>query len=370
MAGVPFNPLGQAKPWAVTDPTVRGQLFPVEWNQLTGDPRLAMPQVGLDMLAALALPGDVASGQVDPMGPEGLSRAAGFAANVAMPGLAGGAAQAATHGVDPNLLSIFAGPNSKTADLGRLEQAKKYVDELGYGMSPEETWNETGWFQGTDGMWRYEIPDPLYVGDKGVPPDSIAPWNQKAASGQVGQFLNHPELFAAYPELAQLGAEVSTGPFGGTKGLSFIKPAPIEGFYDHDMKFLKAAGPTQTDATSVMLHELQHAIQPIEGFAGGGNPQAMGQLIANLAPQADQQLLMPRPYDVYHSLAGEVEARNVQERFELMHNGRTFPLSTQDTPEHFQFSPQKMINAARSQTEREPLIEALRAFAQMKQMNQ
>lgn len=360
------------------------ELFPVAFSN-TGRAKWTLPGMAQDLLSALSLPGEVAAGKIDPMSDEGISRALGFTTSISMPGLAGGAAKAATQGLDPNLVSIFAGPKSATANLDALEMAKDMARrEL---ADPKDIWNETGWFQGADGMWRYEIPDTVMdQSRKGLNIDAqMQPyWEQLLAGsfgdthndpfaklaalgakmeqrgkivpveGPLGRLIYHPAVFEAYPELAGLSSRFSADASPAGSYTTGINPK------------LEASGPTTTDLNSVILHELQHGIQQREGFAGGGNPQAMGMFIRQLAPQADQQLSLPSPYDLYRALAGEVEARNVQTRFELGLQSE-FPMDTMDIPEHFQFSPQNLLTAARVATNdpimKQQLLDSLKALA-------
>jgi hypothetical protein len=111
--------------------------------------------------------------------------------------------------------------------------------------------------------------------------------------GDVEKYLPHQELFSAYPEVARYNLAQSQQ--------SRFNPATntVE------------IGKTVTDPRSVALHELQHAIQQIEGFAKGG------------------------PYsNEYKRLAGEAEARAVQARKDMpMESRRTsFPLESYDVP--------------------------------------
>ena len=57
-----------------------------------------------------------------------------------------------------------------------------------------------------------------------------------------------------------------------------------------------------------LLHEVQHAIQDIEGFAGGGNLSSL---------QSDENVTAKEAYDYYRKIAGEVEARNVSARINM-----------------------------------------------------
>lgn len=54
---------------------------------------------------------------------------------------------------------IFAGALSKTADLKKMDAAKELAKR---GVSRDEIWQKTGWFDDVDGNWKYEIDDSRY----------------------------------------------------------------------------------------------------------------------------------------------------------------------------------------------------------------
>lgn len=56
----------------------------------------------------------------------------------------------------PVSAAMFAGPGAKTANMGMLKRAE---DMKAGGKSAREIWDETGWFEGADGKWRFEIDD-------------------------------------------------------------------------------------------------------------------------------------------------------------------------------------------------------------------
>jgi hypothetical protein len=216
-------------------------------------------------------------------------------------------------------------------------------------LSPEQVndiFQSTGWFPGTDNRWRYEIPDNLTI--QGTMPNAPAAFAAANARGEtqlnpflegmlrhmgrslsdearaklnaklqantpikrqgtVEQFIDHPELFAAYPEAAQIPLKVTGKLDAAQEG---VRTPGVPGS-------IEAGGSTPTDITSVLLHELQHYVQEQEGFAGGGNPEATAQGLAELVPNAGEQLNYPHPYDIYRALKGEVEARQVASRYEL-----------------------------------------------------
>ncbi len=232
-------------------------------------------------------------------------------------------------------LFSFAGTKARTADLGKLDEAMA-LENIGRDSvpmrdgrvvgSPSDTHRSTGWHRGVDGRWRWEIDDSAAKVRMG--------WLAQAKAGgtTLDQVLDHPALFEAYPHLAQVRVRVvpSTREMGSydprTNVLTVRGGAAV---YD-------ARGPNSL--RSLLLHEVQHAIQSFEGFAGGGNikhaktmPEYQQFLMAaNAKGLTDAELRAA--YTVYHRLAGEVEARNVQRRagFTPEQRRRFTPTMTQD----------------------------------------
>ncbi len=157
----------------------------------------------------------------------------------------------------------------------------------------------------------------------------------------VGDVISHPKLFAAYPSLKTIPVYLQSGKGGGYH-------------LKHDI-LLIGEDAKLADIKSIILHELQHAIQHREGFAAGGNPNSFK--VADFATQlskAYQDFIKEHPeigalepvvkkmginsqeykdyklkmkelgwakkqaelsgFDKYQRLAGEVEARNTQAR--------------------------------------------------------
>lgn len=51
---------------------------------------------------------------------------------------------------------IFGGRLAKTADLQALRRAEEAARA---GVDPRKIWSDTGWAQGAEGKWRFEVPD-------------------------------------------------------------------------------------------------------------------------------------------------------------------------------------------------------------------
>ncbi len=239
-----------------------------------------------------------------------------------------------------NSLGIFGGRNAKTYPHSR-EPIAEYMEKSG--VSPDKIWEATGLGRGRDGKWRFEINDQNAT---------LKPYHgsMEFAVGEGNRAaMSHPELKAAYPD--QMDMRFSRLPPDNT----------MRGAYDPTSKAisLNMAGP---DPRSTMLHELQHAVQDIEGFSSGSNPAAHNYKISaadktkihridkslemirmreaalypkhaagdkSLEPElrslgdTQEKLLMMRreiggrlqsPYEQYRRNAGETEARNVQTR--------------------------------------------------------
>lgn len=160
-------------------------------------------------------------------------------------------------------LFSFAGPRAATADGHALITARSRIEA---GENAETVRKETGWFRGADGRWRFEIDDS--EARLGV-----------FKHGKLHQVLSHPKLFAAYPGLAdidvaiQYHGRVSGQKDGGSYSASAnrITVDVVDG-QDRGKK-----------ALSILLHEVQHGIQRIEGFARGGSPQMFRRPAAMLA---------------------------------------------------------------------------------------
>lgn len=319
-----------------------GTLLPVQRSQVTGAAKPAVPQAVGDIISALSLPGDVAAsgaagnvyqypdGTISPLAPEHIERAAGFPAEVSMPGLAAGAAKAAASGLDPNTLSIFAGPSSQTADLQMLKAA---LAGEARGVPKADIYDSTGWYKGRDGKWKYEIDDSELT-------TAVAPRNYGAMHGPAKELIYHPKLFEAYPDLEKVLTTLRLYPSAQKEG--YYQPAG-----GMDPPEIMAMGENPKDITGTVAHELQHAVQNIERFAGGGSPDEAGEVIRALAPNAALQLKLPAPIDLYRALMGEVEARAVEDRWQVPSQKKyNRPWESEDLPAHAQFRPSELIKAA------------------------
>lgn len=315
---------------------MRGDLLP--FMREDGELKLAWPQFVLDALDALKAPGDVVAGKEPD--PEGRA----FEMAMALAGLGGGTGAAL---LPENSLGIFAGGGSKTANNAALRAAHKMQKQ---GASPTDILQSTGWSRAKGDRWQYEIPDHeaklrLSVFEEGpiandFDVDSIfaSPYHTTGELvPDLAQFLpdilEHPELYAAYPSLQKVTLEDIM------YGVGTDYPNLGSGSYSHaaDSILAKGTGPTsasaQEDLLSVLLHEVQHAVQGREGFPTGGTPWAQGKAgKATLFPDLDE-------FEVYRRIAGETQARNVQTRKDWSPRMRRHvpPEASEDVPREQQW---------------------------------
>lgn len=159
----------------------------------------------------------------------------------------------------------FAGPQAATADTMALATAKARIEA---GEDAEAVRQATGWFKGADSKWRFEVSDAdAKLRTEPSDPDTYADLFDEAASRSngvpLGKVLDHPALFAAYPALQAVRVRANENAKADGTYSAADNTIEIRDPYSY-------AGGLDT-ALSVLLHEIQHGIQNIEGFASGGN---------------------------------------------------------------------------------------------------
>lgn len=196
-------------------------------------------------ISAMALPGDVLSGKVQPGSAQEIERAMDLAGLMVM-----GPAPVASKMAEGTLGS-FAGVKSKALPKEKLYEAQNMETS---GASADDIWEKTGFYKDkSDGRWKYEIND---QGARLVEKD----W-RGIETGDLKDFYDHPELFKAYPEL---------------KDVNFVSDTNYAGIgsYNESTNTLKINPQGHSDKVilDVIQHELQHKIQSIEGFSYGSSP--------------------------------------------------------------------------------------------------
>lgn len=207
----------------------------------TGAVDLMVPQTASDVVLSAAGP----LGRVAPR----VGRAA-LAAGGAMIGAEPSEAQA-----------IFAGEGAR----GARNMFWRARDMIQRRYNPEIVHHNTGVFRAPEGRLMFEIDDAAAR----LRPENL----ERSAAGSlyvpmfpktpltVGDVLEHPELYARYPQVAQTPVR--------STGFRF----DIEGSYNPDVNKIALRGGEPEQLRSTLLHEIQHNVQNIEKFAQGGNPQ-------------------------------------------------------------------------------------------------
>lgn len=126
----------------------------------------------------------------------------------------------------------------------------------------------TGWERGADGKWRYEMPDAKIKDMKDIGGGHIVKrfdddmlWN----GGKLSNVIDAPELFKAYPQLKDVRIETD----------AIMNDMPSNGEYNAKTNTITIHADELKYMNSILNHEIQHAIQYIEGFAKGGSPEQM-----------------------------------------------------------------------------------------------
>lgn len=244
------------------------------------------------------------------------------------------------------------------AAADKAEERNARMDNLSVARKMEEEKKDakaikmaTGWERGADGKWRYEIPDAKIKDTMNVGGGQIVKryeddmlWN----GGKLSDVIDAPELFKAYPQLK--GVRIDTD--------AIMNDMPSHGEYDSKTNTITIHADELKYMNDILNHEIQHAIQGIEGFATGGSPTTIRGEVKKRFNEVTKQIKQLRAegkedeakalieknrglYDAYmknddfnsyKSLAGEVEARNVQERMNMTPEERrkTLAESTED----------------------------------------
>lgn len=148
----------------------------------------------------------------------------------------------------------YGGLVAETADISLLDKAQKMENS---GKDSEDIRKETGWFRGYDGKWRFEIDDSKMEIEK-----ADKEYLKKYSSTLLGYLVKHNELFDAYPELKDIYIKVKD-----TNGEGDAYYSPGEKSITINSDSLNSL--SNTELKKVLIHEIQHAIQDIEGFTPG-----------------------------------------------------------------------------------------------------
>lgn len=113
--------------------------------------------------------------------------------------------------------------------------------------------------------------------------EAIPAPSRSAMQSVVGNVYSHPELYQAYPELAQTQFNIRHPKDMGVGGR-------FQGYYDGGVSVRDDIGYAMQSGKSLMGHELQHAIQNKEGFALGGNPSSAADFVGNMILENQEKI--------------------------------------------------------------------------------
>lgn len=214
----------------------------------------------------------------------------------------------------------FGGENARRADLEALDRAQD-VERRGVAM--ETIFQETGWYTGADGKWRFEIDDSgmeysrwgdMNRSDRAeyarfrelegrfidgtITQEEQAELRQLLDQGhgpgraeeqqtlRLADFLRHDELYQNYPQLRQATLRFADLPEG------------THGSYNTGTNTITLNNSLRDAPEDTLVHEIQHAIQSAEGFSGGSSPEywarreyETGDLVSNRLQQEYDQIL-------------------------------------------------------------------------------
>ena len=186
---------------------------------------------------------------------------------------------------------------SNTSQIGKLDDEaidtleKRFAStsEKSFFMETDKEFGK-GLFKLPDNKFRFEIDDrpaniKLNIGDDadalfseitGDALERVLPRTDMGITKQLSEFLDHKELFAAYPQLSKYPVKIKFDTNDAARGSFRPRDKQIT-INLADMRPLMSGKSTtgktlKKDIKSTLMHEVQHAIQEIEGFARGSNP--------------------------------------------------------------------------------------------------
>ena len=202
----------------------------------------------------------------------------------------------------------YAGKNANGANLDSLREAQEMQAA---GADMESIRKATGWHEGMDGKWRWEIDDskmeyhragdalfgrnhPEYAEQQRLEQKMLygeltdaeqarlraltETWGRERSrlservergNARLEDVLDHEELFRAYPQLRHV------------RVVSDETPKGVLGSFSAEGNQITISEELRDAPQDVLIHEIQHAIQNAEGFAKGSNRQYWEEKLTN-----------------------------------------------------------------------------------------
>ncbi|MEA1990334.1 MAG: LPD23 domain-containing protein [Pseudomonadota bacterium] len=212
--------------------------------------------------------------------------------------------------LEMRLKLMYMGESSVLADQEKLALAKAMLKS---GAPENDVRIQTGWLKGLDLKFRYEITDesaiffdpeslkaeiPLlkqYIEDtyqefqagnltkkqasqtftkieaRQLLLKDISKEASKTLNDRLGALFYHPELYASYPQLRHIKVRFSNEMSPESLGFAYIKNSPRDSsIYLNSSELFKRKQPLK-EIAYIILHEVQHIVQFIEGFSQGSS---------------------------------------------------------------------------------------------------
>ena len=198
------------------------------------------------------------------------------------------------------------------AAADHAEEVNTRIDNLSVAREMEEAKKDakaikmaTGWERGADGKWRYEIPDAKIKDTIDVGGGNIVKryeegmlWND----GKLEDAVDAPKLFEAYPQLKNIKIHTD----------AVMNYMPSNGYYNPQTNTITIHAADLKYLNSILNHEIQHAIQNIEGFAQGGNSKTVRSRIQKIIDDekdaSEYAKSNLKQYAALHMLASRLKA--------------------------------------------------------------
>lgn len=215
--------------------------------------------------------------------------------------------------------------------VAAIERFKEKHSENYTNEARDDIYINTGWWKGTDGQWRVEIPDMRIKKVDYLEPSTYN--GEDAELKLLGELVSNTRLFKAYPDLKRLPivflpdeSDQIKGARGVYNGYEILLPYDALTTLDPDDGEIRLT----REYIFTLTHEVQHAIQHIEGFAPGGNRKDNGSRnYPRLAGEVEARNAAFRYGGAYGSL---VSARQDEDTRRQMIESRMAPWQTEDVP--------------------------------------
>jgi len=251
----------------------------------------------------------------------GVGKAAESYANIAVPKIlekGGKPAEILVAMAEGSKSHIFIGPKAKIWNPKSNQVAKEMEKD---GLSPQEIWSETGNWKAPDGNWKQEITDKYAEFRTNFDASIASKANEYKGGleGELGGMYRNPELYSAYPDL------LSNTRLTVTKLPDWLPESSNTAQYQRTYggkNKVEMRNKTEEGALDSTTHELQHAVQNLEGWQSGGT-ETMFRDLPNMSA-----------FEQYRRMASEAEARAAASRRTLTPEQRRamFPEESYDIP--------------------------------------